>query len=193
VRAYPDRFIGYASVDPHHPERVRPELERAFDELGLPLIKLHPTIVEYPISGPAYEPVWRFASERRTVVLSHTWAGTSTCAPKLFEPLAEEYPDVAFVFGHSGGTPAGYVESIEIAQKHQNVYLDLCRSVMSGVWVERIVREVGPERVLWGTDFPFIEPRYLVGRLALAPLSDQAKRLVLGESVERLLQERGVL
>jgi predicted TIM-barrel fold metal-dependent hydrolase len=193
ARAYPDRFIGYASVDPHHPERVRPELERAFDELGLPMIKLHPTIVEYPIPGPAYEPVWRFASERRTIVLSHTWTGTSTCAPKLFAPLAQEYPDIAFILGHSGGTPAGYVEAIEIAQVHPNIYLDLCRSEMSAHWVERIVTEVGPDRVLWGTDFPFLDPRYLVGRLACARLSDKVKRQVFGESVARLLQERGIL
>jgi predicted TIM-barrel fold metal-dependent hydrolase len=193
VRAYPDRFIGYASVDPHHPERVRPELERAFDELGLYLVKLHPTVVEYPISGPAYEPVWRFASERRTIVLSHTWAGTATCAPKQFGPLAQEYPDIAFILGHSGGTPTGYLEAIEVAQEHQNIYLDLCRSEMSSTWVERIVTEVGPDRVLWGTDFPFLEPRYLVGRLACTRLSDGAKRQVFGESVERLLQSRGIL
>ena len=193
VHAYPDRFIGYACVNPHYPERVRPELERAFDELGLRLIKLHPTIVEYPISGSAYEPVWRFASERRAVILTHTWQGTSTCAPGLFGPIAQEYPDVAFILGHSGGTPAGYVASIELAQQYDNVYLDLCRSEMSRVWVERMVREVGAQRVLWGTDFPFLEPRYLVGRVARSALNDEAKRLVFGQSARRLFEERGVL
>ena len=191
VRRHPGRFIGYASVNPHYPERVRPELERAYDELGLSLIKLHPTIVEYPISGPAYEPVWRFASERRAIVLSHTWEGTSTCAPRQFGPLAKAYPDVAFVLGHSGGTVAGYVASIELAQRYGNIYLDLCRSEMSPLWVERLVAEAGDERVLWGTDFPFLEPRYLVGRVACSALSDEAKRLVLGENAQRLLRERG--
>lgn len=191
VRDYPGRFIGYASVNPHYPERVRPELERSFDELGLSLIKLHPTIVEYPITGPAYEPVWRFASERRTIVLSHTWTGTSTCAPKQFEPLARDYPDVVFLLGHSGGTPAGYVESIELANRCPNIYLDICRSEMSPIWVERLVNEVGADRVFWGTDFPFLEPRYLIGRLACSKLSDQAKRQVFGESVAALLKNRG--
>jgi len=144
VHDYPGRFVGYACVNPHYPEQVRSELERAFDGLGLRLIKLHPTIVEYPISGPAYEPVWRFASERRTIILSHTWEGTSTCAPRQFEPLAKAYPEVAFVLGHSGGTPAGYLASIELAQRYDNIYLDLCRSEMSPFWVERMVCAVGP-------------------------------------------------
>jgi len=192
VQAFPDRFVGYASTNPHYPERVRPELERAFDELGLSLIKLHPTIVEYPVTGPAYEPVWRFASERRAIVLSHTWAGTSTCAPSLFEPLAKAHPDVIFLLGHSGGMPSGYVESIALAQKYPNIYLDLCRSEMSSTWVERIVTEVGPDRVFWGTDFPFLEPRYLIGRLACTTLSDEAKRQVFGKSMATLLQQRGI-
>jgi predicted TIM-barrel fold metal-dependent hydrolase len=191
VRAFPGRFVGYAAVNPHYPERMRGELERCFDELGLRLIKLHPSIVEYPVSGRAYEAVWRFASERRTIVLSHTWVGASTCAPRLFEPLARDYPDVTFILGHSGGTPSGYVEAIEAALKNPNIYLDICRSVMSRVWVERIVSEVGPDRVLWGTDFPFMDPVYLVGRLACTTLGDEAKRKVFGENAARLLGGTG--
>ena len=191
VRAYPDRFVGYASVNPHYPERVLPELERSFDQLGLSMIKLHPSIVEYPISGPAYEPVWRFASERHTVVLSHSWSGESNCSPKQFEPLAKAYPDVIFILGHSGGTPAGYAEAIDAALEYPNIYLDICRSAMSRVWVERIVTKAGPDRVLWGTDFPFLDPVYLIGRLACTTLSDEAKRKVFGESMEKLLQTLG--
>jgi predicted TIM-barrel fold metal-dependent hydrolase len=191
VRKHPGRFVGYASVNPHYPERVLPELKRCFDELGMSLIKLHPEIVDYPVSGPAYEPVWRFASEQRTVVLSHTWAGSATCAPGLFGPLARAYPDVTFILGHSGGTPAGYASSIELAAQHPNIYLDLCRSAMSPVWVERIVSEVGADRVLWGTDFPFLDPVYPVGRLACTTLGDEAKRKVFGGNAARLLARIG--
>jgi predicted TIM-barrel fold metal-dependent hydrolase len=193
VRAYPDRFIGYASVNPHYPERSQTELARSFDELGLLLIKVHPSIMQYPITGSGYEPTWRFASERKTVVLSHTWSGGAICAPKQFESLAKEYPDVTFLLGHSGGSPAGYVEAIAAAQKYPNIYLDICRSVMSPVWVERLVNEVGADRVLWGTDFPFIDPVYLVGRLACTTLSDEDKRKVFGQSAQALLRRVGAL
>jgi len=189
VRKHPQRFLGYAAVNPHYPERIRGELERSFDELGLCMIKVHPSIMEYSVSGPGYEPAWRFAAERHTIVLSHTWTGGSICAPGQFGPLAKEYPDVTFILGHSGGTPAGYVEAIEVAQRYSNIYLDLCRSVMSRVWVERIVTEVGPDRVVWGTDFPFIDPIYVLGRLASVALSDEAKRKVFGETAAKLREK----
>lgn len=193
VRAYPDRFIGYASANPHHPERVRPELERAFDELGLSLIKIHPSLMEYPVLDPGYEPLWQFAAERRAIVLSHTWTGSRYCSPDHFAPLAHDYPDITFILGHSGGAPGGYRQAIQVAREHPNVYLDLCRSTMSPAWVMRIIEGAGVERVLWGSDFPFFDPTYPLGRLAcIATLDDRAKRQVFGGNMARLLREHDI-
>ena len=63
--------------------------------------------------------------------------------------------------------------------------------MMSRVWVERIVTEVGPDRVVWGTDFPFIDPIYVLGRLASVALSDEAKRKVFGETAAKLREKLG--
>jgi predicted TIM-barrel fold metal-dependent hydrolase len=98
---------------------------------------------------------------------------------------------VTFILGHSGGTPAGYAASIELAVQQPNIYLDLCRSAMSPVWMERIVGEVDADRVLWGTDLPFLDPVYLLGRLACTTLSDEAKRKVFGGNAARLLDKIG--
>src|SRR5262245_22985811 len=43
VEKYPDRFIGFASVDPWKGQAALKELERAVKELGLRGLKLHPT------------------------------------------------------------------------------------------------------------------------------------------------------
>ena len=42
VARHPDRFIGFAYVCPTCPDTVRPELERAIDELGFRAIKIYP-------------------------------------------------------------------------------------------------------------------------------------------------------
>ncbi len=64
---------------------------------------------------------------------------------------------------------------------------------MSPVWVTRIVESVGAERVLWGSDFPFFDPTFPLGRLAcIASLDDQAKRQVFGGNMARLLREHGI-
>lgn len=187
VRRYPDRFAGYVTVNASYPGKVLPELLRGFDELGLCAIKLHPSLNGYSVSDPACEPIWRFAQERDAVVLSHTWEGNALCGPKLFSPLAGEYPGVRFLLGHSGGTTAGRQEAIEVVQAHDNVYLETCSSTLMSAELKWMVEEVSAERVIFGTDAPWLDPRFILGKVAYADLADEQFRLILGENMARLL------
>ena len=191
VRKYPDRLVGLAVVNPHYPEEVGPELERCFEELGMKGIKIHPTCNDYPVDGKGYEEVWRFASERGAFVLSHTWQGSSTCGPKMLASVAEKYPDLPIILGHSGGNPKGYEEAIEVAKDHPNLYLDLCGSLITGAWVERIVEAVGADRVLYGTDFPFIDPFYEFGKVCFAGIDEEEKKKILGLNMAEILRRAG--
>jgi hypothetical protein len=86
--------------------------------------------------------------------------------------------------GHSGG-PFGSVHAVELAEKGENIYLDLTLSMCPAQQVEFFVREVGPERVIFGTDNPFIDPRPQIGRVALAGISDEDKAKIFGGNVRR--------
>ena len=152
VRAHPTRLCGYVVPNPHHPEQVIPELERGLNELGLRAIKLHSTLQDFAVDDPMCAPIWQYANERALVVLSHTWEKDPRCRPALFGPLAEQYPHVAFILGHSGGTRAGRPEAIAVAQAHANIYLDLVSSLIHSDEVEWMVGAVGAERVIWRYD-----------------------------------------
>lgn len=187
ARRYPGRLHGYVVVNPHYPEEVEGELCRGYDVLGLHGIKLHPTFQDYSVSDPACAPVWRFAEERRVPVLSHTWDRDERCRPSLFAALAEAHPAVPFILGHSGGTPAGKREAVAVAQAHPNVYLDICGSTLTRAELEWMVAEVGAERILFGTDVPWLDPRFLIGKVVYARLSAEEQRLILGENIARLM------
>ena len=188
MRCYPGRFVGYVTANASYPDAVLPELVRGFDELGLRAIKLHPSLNGYSVSDPACEPIWSFAQERGAVVLSHTWESNPLCGPRLFSPIAEEYPGVRFLLGHSGGTTAGRREAIGVVQTHDNVYLETCSSTLMSAELEWMVEEVGAERVIFGTDSPWLDPRFILGKVAYADLADEQFQLVLGENMARLLR-----
>jgi len=190
-RRHPGRLIGYAALCPHEPERAREELNRALDQ-GLVAIKLHPSVHQCSVQAPVYRAAWDVAKERNTFILSHTWHNCPYCAPKLFANLASEYPGVPVILGHSGGTPAGFPEAIELARTHSNLYLDTCGSYVTGEWVARMVQEVGADRVVFGSDLPFIDARYGLGKTALSPLAVDQLRMVLGLNAKRLLAAAGV-
>jgi uncharacterized protein len=190
-RRFPGRILAYAVPYPHEPETAEGELNRAFDA-GAVAIKLHPPVHRYSIYDPGYSVAWKVASERHSFILTHTWHGDPYCAPKVFEGMAKAYPDVPIIFGHAGGVPAGFPLAIALAQQYPNIYLDTCGSYIDGKLVTRMVRAVGAERVVFGTDLPFIDSRYCLGKTALADLPIDELRQVMGLNIKRLLARAGV-
>ncbi|MGQ9553881.1 MAG: amidohydrolase family protein [Anaerolineae bacterium] len=190
-RKYPGRLLGYAAFHPHEPESGRDELNRALDQ-GLVAIKLHPSVHQCSVQAPAYRIAWEVAKERNTFILSHTWYNCPYCAPKMFAQSAADYPQVPVILGHSGGTPAGFPEAIELARTYSNLYLDTCGSYVTGEWVVRMVQAVGADRVVYGSDLPFIDARYGLGKVALSGLDLDQLRMVLGLNAKRLLAAASV-
>jgi predicted TIM-barrel fold metal-dependent hydrolase len=94
---------------------------------------------------------------------------------------------VNIILGHAGVCGVGHRRAIAVAEQCPNVYLELCGSLTTGHWIRRIVDAVGAERVLFGSDFPFIELRYALGRIVFGELNPEELRLVLGANARRLL------
>ena len=190
VDRYPDRFIGVAFVTPHYPEEAIPELERAFDELGMKFLKVYPDYFGRPIDDPGYDPIFQWANERGIVIMSH--AGYSSeqntlTAPRRFGPLAKRYPRVRWVLAHSGNTTQGQIQAVEAARAEPNVYLETCTSYGAHGTIEYLVEGVGEDRVLFGSDMPLMDARFQVGRIATAGISEDAKRKILGLNAIKLL------
>jgi predicted TIM-barrel fold metal-dependent hydrolase len=153
-------------------------------------IKIHPEEHQYPITeyGPA---LFRFAAELGAVVLAHS--GDPYSLPAGFVPLADAFPDVRLILAHlgNGGQAAGepdlQVRAIQAA-KHGNLWTDTssARSILPGL-IEWAVAEVGPERILYGTDTPIYFAPNQRARIDHAEISDAAKRLILRDNALRLL------
>jgi uncharacterized protein len=187
VSAHPGRLLGYLTINPwQNPES---ELARMSDERFVG-IKLHPDLHHYPLTGPRYEAVWQFAAETHAPILSHTAAGSSYDGPEHVEAIATTYPDAVILAGHAGSTPPGYDAMTQVAARHRNVILELCGSWNHGVEISRMVDAVGADQVVFGSDFPFIDLRFSLGRVLFAQLSDADRAAVLGGTMTRLLAWR---
>lgn len=187
MQDFPGRFLGMCTINPNYPQEMLQELELRFRQ-GFIGIKIHPSTHNYPVGGKNYCPVWEFAQEKKAIVLSHTWYD-GICSPRLFAGIAEKYPALRILLGHSGGVYQGYEEAIEVAAKYENVYLEICGSEFSGYWLEQMVSKTSPDKVIYGTDFPFHDPRITFGRVLFAPLSDEVKKKILGLNIERILKK----
>ena len=185
VAQHPDRFIGFAYVSPLLPERMRPELERAVDELGFRAIKLYSPYTSFEYDHPAWDPAYQFAQERGLAVLAHTGIDAE---PRHLAAAAARFPGANFVAGHSGNIEPCRSQAIEATQRCPNFFLETCSSHRTPGVVEELVDRAGAERILYGSDLPLMDPRVQLGKIVTASIDDRAKQLILGENARRLLK-----
>lgn len=176
----PRRLRGYCWVNPNYPEFMERELARCFDERGFVGIKVH-THSRHPYDGPRYAPVYEFANARKLPVLAHTWGDDWL---RQFAAMARKYPDATFLAGHTGGGDISV--SIEEARRTPNLHLELCLSAGTPYQVEYLVREVGAERLVWGSDQMLMSPGHQIGRVLFADIAEEDKRRILGENAQRI-------
>lgn len=98
--------------------------------------------------------------------------------------LARRHPGAMFVCGHSGGD---WEIGLRAIRGQSNIHADLGGGDPVAGMTEMAVRELGPERVLYGSD---VGGRSFASQLAKvygADLRDSQKRAILGGNLRRLL------
>lgn len=112
-------------------------------------VKLHPAHDEYPADDRRLDRYLEVARELEAPVAIHTAAGRSD--PDLIRKLADRHPGVRVVMYHTFlGWPEGRRRAARHAAEHGNIWLET--SWCSSDEALRLLDEVGPERVLFGSD-----------------------------------------
>ena len=186
ARQHPGRLLAYAVPDPNLSSQVRDEMQRCVDA-GVRGIKFHTGIHEYPFAGPAYVPAFELADKHRLPLISH-----GVDSPDVLRRTARAYPNAHFIVAHAGaGGRRTRGDAInQVALEEPNVYLDTAGSVAPYGAFTQLVNTVGAGRILFGDDFPWMCPTHQIGRILLAPISDDEKKQILGGTMQRLLSTR---
>ena len=82
----------------------------------------------------------------------------------------------------------GRRQAIQACQNCSNFFVETCSTFRTPGVIEELVAEVGVDRVLYGSDMPLIDCRSQIGKIITADISDDAKRMILGENAKRLLR-----
>ncbi len=181
INKYPERFIGFCSVDPHKGILAPKELERSIKFLKLSGLKLHPILQEfYPNDRKVYE-IYELAQELKIPILFDS--GQTFLRgyikygnPIFIDDLAVDFPRLKIIIAHFGWP--WMEEAISMAWTHRNVYIDLAG------WSPRYLPEtllkhinsVLASKTLFGTDYPFITPSKWVSEFKLLKLISHTKK-----------------
>lgn len=102
--------------------------------------------------------------------------------------MALAHPDVTFVAAHPGERERVQAH-IDRMMRCDNVYLDLSGTglIRYGM-VAHVVRKVGADRILFGTDFPICNPRMYVQAVLHEPISTGDCEKILSGNAKRVLR-----
>ena len=193
-------IYGYATINPAEPGA--PERLRHFVARGFAGAKIHPPIFRIQINDPAIDPFFQVAEELGIPVQFHTgvhgWF-IQKYQPILLDDLAQRHPKLPIIIGHVGGV-AFFDQALAVLQNNRNTYAEVAQTRREEVaWhlsadrIKLLLRYVGPNRIIYGADYPYNDLAVLRDDLAWIRswgLSAEDEAKILGGNLARLLQRR---
>jgi predicted TIM-barrel fold metal-dependent hydrolase len=192
VEKDPDWIIPFCTVNPLHEDIAIATLRKCVRDWGFKGLKMHPQVHAYPADSLPVMRVMDEIARLRVPVIFHTGdtgVGLSYAVPERYVKLAEAYPDVTIIMGHMG--VSDWPEVVEMARRFDNLILDTTGSIINYGMVEKSVEVLGPERIVWGSDAPLEEPLLGISKVRDSDVSEDAKRLILGENILRIVKASG--
>lgn len=151
IAKHPDRAFGFVYTSAKHIEHSLHELERCVANGPMVGVKLW---VARHCDTKEIDPLIERAAELQAVIFQHTWfktngnyAGEST--PDDLVALAKRFPHLPIICGHTGGT---WELGIRAICDQRNLFADLAGSDPTAGFTEMAVRELGADRVIYGSD-----------------------------------------
>jgi predicted TIM-barrel fold metal-dependent hydrolase len=185
---YPGRFLGACVVNPLFIDEALKEMEYCKRELGFVWVgELCNYTVPYEYSIKEFELLVEKAVELNMVLDVHTNL-------EEMEYIIDKFPEATIVFPHFGddNEHAHIFKRIDLVASRENCYLDT-----SGYGHDRMgmleyaVEAIGPDRVLFGSDFSINDPSTVIARIKNSFLTEEQKQKILSGNLRELLKKAG--
>lgn len=200
-RLHPDKFFGFASVDPHRPDAAQ-VLERAFRDQGLRGLKLNPASQCFLPAEACMEPLYALCERYNRPVIFHAGLSWEPGAlskyghPLAFEEVLIAHPTLRICLAHFAWPWVR--EMVMLLIKYPNVYTDtsllyvdspeeqmmeLFTKDMGPMWFERCF----PRQVMFGSNGPRFRAFKLKRALDKVPMRDYAREGLYYQNALRFL------
>lgn len=180
-----------------HPdcEHVVEELEKLKD-MNLAGVKLHPPFQHVFLTDEKYTEMWKQINHLGFPVLIHCGQAKVKQPHDLFPSGVAKFlkylPDVPVILAHMGGRSEDPEEEKILLDFPENVYVDTAMSAERGTMeeFERLTSLLGPERVLFGSDFPYGTQKAALELVKKSSFSDNEKAMMLGGTAAKILGDK---
>lgn len=196
-------LIPFIGLDPiMGPDLIREEVFDKVRNHGARGIKIEPSEQGFHPAAPSALPMYEMAQELDVPLLSDSGKfpfDPQYGDPEMFVEVLEKFPKLRLILAHLG--KGLYEESKALAKAYPGVSFD-CSDVvtrgkgeglmdipdaLSDEELVQLIRDIGTERVMFGSDYPFIKPEWGIQRILKLNFTDEEKKAVLGQNAVRII------
>lgn len=189
-------FIPFISVSPTMKGR-KPleELEHKY-KWGMKGLKIHPVAQCFSPNDERMWPVYKWMVAHDLPITAHSGINIDNVSrfgePKQWIPVLEDFPELKLILAHLGN--GFWDQTIEIAERFPQVMFDTAiaisyidsPSTLDDDEAVDLVRTIGADRILFGSDYPWIDPEKDIRRIRSLEITDREKKLILGKNAFKL-------
>ena len=198
MKQYPDRFIGFFTLNPKYPKESIEEMKRCVD-LGMAGYKGY---IQVKVNDPLYYPVIEKLIELKMLVFMHAFcqlgmAGyrmkydigrfPDTTLPEDMVDAAKRYPEAMFHFAHiAGGGDWEY--ECKMLKQCPNIYVDTGGSNNEENIIDFAISHLGEDRIFFGTDDCY---HHGVGKVLASDATESQKQKIFFDNYNNILRKGG--
>lgn len=181
----PGGFWGLATFDPSHysQSEMEQQIHAVYSDPRFIGMKPYPFFgIEY--HDKRYDTWWEYGNQNRFYALIHH----SRSDLQEVDSLARRYPDVRWVVAHTGSSYRVADLAIEMMKKYSNVFAEITFTAVTGGIIEYMAKEVGAERIVYGSDLPMRDPRQQLGWVVFSDLPKADKEKILAYNAAEIIK-----
>lgn len=178
-----------ATIHPDTPDI--PGALAAIKAAGFKGVKLHPEYQTFSLDDPRTTPIWETCADLELIAFLHAGGERVFSSPFYTYPAAladllTAHPRLTVVAAHLGG-----FQMWDEAEAHligKPLFLDLSHTFfwMPDEQIERMVRNHGTDRILFGSDAPWQSPAEVLAAFLALPFTREEQHQILWGNAARL-------
>ena len=183
----PDRIIPFAAVHPDM-EDMPGAVDRMVEQ-GFRGIKIHPDMQKFCLDEDRARPMMEAIAGKLPLLIHCGDFRYDYDGPERLLRLHEQVPGLEIIAAHFGGW-GEWSRAAELLPGHPGIVVDTSSSLYKFPKEEAaaMIRKLGAENVLYGTDYPMWNPREEIERFLQLDLTQQEKEDILWNNAARMFK-----
>jgi len=197
IAKYPDKLVAFCSVQPKAGDAAIEELVYCAEAGAKGIGEMRSDVQGYSLTDRIImEPLVDEMVKQGLIFLTHSsepvghqYTGKGNITPSVLYSFIQKFPELKLVCAHWGGGLPFYALMPEVRDVLANVFFDTAATVF--LYREQIFKQVsgliGSDRILFGSDYPLLEPSQIVTQIRSSKLSNDDMVNILGANAMKLL------